>query len=429
MAPRSALNRKNIMREFTIAELSAVDRPAQAHARAVIMKRDVSKDYGELTPAVAHQQIEAVDFDTILAEMEAREAAREVGEDLSEKWIAMQRSFATIACDETLSAPEKIIRMQESLQQYIASLAEQSATIAEEMTKSICTAAPALAELLEKVGNEGDMPMTDAEKKQLAELQKNLETLKAQLEAATATDAAKKAAELTDALAKAQAQVTELTEKLAKSDAEKAEAAAKAGMSDDDKTYMESLDEKARKEFMGMSPEDREKTRKASAKKAADDNPVVYKSADGVEFRKNDDPRLIAMAKRADENEKRAAEEVEKREAAEFEKRAGEEPFAKFTATAEEKVAVVRAISKIDDKAARDTLEKMLTIGAKAIGAAFERIGNSSEELAKSARDFEKKVADIQGRDKCSRSEAMSKARAEDPTAFAAYQGSIAGTN
>jgi hypothetical protein len=39
MVERAESNRKNIMREFTITELSAVDRPAQEHARAVIMKR------------------------------------------------------------------------------------------------------------------------------------------------------------------------------------------------------------------------------------------------------------------------------------------------------------------------------------------------------------------------------------------------------
>lgn len=38
---------KRIMREFRLDEISAVDRPAQAHAKMVIMKRDVSKDmYG-----------------------------------------------------------------------------------------------------------------------------------------------------------------------------------------------------------------------------------------------------------------------------------------------------------------------------------------------------------------------------------------------
>ena len=39
MVERKQSTRKNIMREFTISELSAVDRPAQAHATMAIMKR------------------------------------------------------------------------------------------------------------------------------------------------------------------------------------------------------------------------------------------------------------------------------------------------------------------------------------------------------------------------------------------------------
>jgi hypothetical protein len=46
---------KNIVHKFKLLEISAVDRPAQAPARAVIMKRDENEngDPGELSPAIS----------------------------------------------------------------------------------------------------------------------------------------------------------------------------------------------------------------------------------------------------------------------------------------------------------------------------------------------------------------------------------------
>lgn len=487
-------SKRRIMKEFEISELSSVDRPAQAPARALLMKRadgvekkyktiadlpqpvrdalpsaaqhqfmavansvlssggtdqsahtqawgalknsgwskskegkwmkksaDVGKDY----PATICQQVQAVDFDTVLAEQEAREAVSEIGDELREKWYALQRAFNTIAADESVTAPDKITAMQTSMQQYIDSLAEQSDEIAESMTKAL-TAVPAVAELLAKDDTtEGDEPMTDAEKKQIADLTKNVEELTTQLAAATAGEPAKKSAELQEALTAAQAQVTELAEKAAKSEAEKAEAIIKAGMSDAEKAYADAQDEKGKKEFMGMSPEDRKK----KMTKAADADPIIYKSANGAEFRKSDDPRLIEMAKRADNLERSNAEEIEKRENAEFSKQAESEPFTFYKGEVADKVKVVRAVSKIEDEGVRKALTDMLEVGGKAIGAAFKSLGHQDENVQKSAADFNKRVAEIASRDKISKSKAMSKARAEYPDEFAAFQASGASAN
>jgi hypothetical protein len=382
---------------------------------------EVDKDY----PATVCQQVQAVDFDTVLAEQEAREAVSEIGEDLREKWYALQRSFNTIAADETIAAPDKITAMQTSMQQYIDSLAEQSDEIAESMTKAL-TAVPVVAELLAKdAPTEGDDPMTDAEKKQLDELQKNVAELTKQLAAATSAEPAKKAADLQEALTAAQAQVTELTEKAEKAEAEKVEAVIKAGMSDAEKAAVDKMDDKAKAEWMKLSPEDRKK----KMTKAADEDPVVYKSANGAEFRKSDDPRLIEMAKRADDLEKSNAEEIEKRLNAEFTKQAESEPFTFYKGEVAGKVKVARAISKIDDADVRKSLEDMLEVGGKAIGAAFKSLGHQDVNVQKSASDFNKRVDDIMARDKIGKSKAMSKARAEYPDEFAAYQAAGAPAN
>lgn len=431
MAPRRPLNRKRIMRDFIIKELSAVDSPAQGGALAVLMKRDddVEKDLSYASaPSIAALAIEAMDFNEVLAENQSREAAQRVKDCVWSKWSALQRSFETIAADEGVAPADKVKRMQGSLKQFLDAVGKESKTIAETITKSL-SAVPTLSELLTDY-DKGDDAMPDAEKRQLAELQKNVADLTAKLDAATAKDPAKKAADLTGELETAKAQLAEVTEKLTKADADRAEAEVLAKMSDGEKEYDSSLDKDGRAKFRAMSAEERKK----AMKKSTDDNPVIYKSdRTGQEFRKADDPRLAAMAKDADEMAKRAAEEAEKRETAELNKRSDEEPYKSFSvekdsAAGGSKVDVLRAISKME-AGPRAILEKWLEIGGKALSAAFEKIGHSHEQARKSSSDFSKRVNEIMARDKIGQLAALEKAQQEYPKEYDAFQESGAQLN
>lgn len=431
MSARNKINRRRIMREFTIKELGAVDRPAQSHALAVLMKRadadeDADKSYGDAPqPLAASSEIQAIDFDDVLAEQEAHEAASEVGEELREKWCALQRSFATIAGDESISAADKITAMQASLQQYIDSLSEQSQTIADEMTKFL-TAAPALADLLH---SKGEVPMTDAEKKQIADLQKTVEELNKKLEAATTKDTAKKAADLTAELDAAKAQIDELSKKIEADKVEKSEAIAKASMSDAEKAHMASLSGDKKAQFMQASPADRAKM----MAKAAEGDEVV--KVGGREIRKSvvGEDQFAVIKFQQEEIAKQAdaiTKANEARENAELAKRADEDPYKSFSvekavggAKATSKIDVIRAIAKMDE-GPRAVLEKWLTIGAKAVASAFNTIGHAHEQLHKSAADFEKRVTEVQSRDKSTRLAALEKAQREFPEEFKAYQAS-----
>lgn len=423
MVERTASKRgKRIMRAFKINEISGVDVPAQEHARTTLMKRAVPRT---LTKAAAlAKEVQAVDFDTVLAERQALEVTSEVGEELRGKWYALQQSFETIACDENVSATDKITAMQQSLQQYVDSLSAQSAEIAEEMTKAL-TAAPALAELLKNGTNEGDEPMTDAEKRQLDELQKQVAGLTKQLEAATAKDVAKNAAQLQKELDETKAKLDEATKKAETEAAAKAEATAKADMDDAQKAHLAKLDEAGQKAFIAMKADDRKKAVADAVAKAADADPVVYKAADGTEFRKSVGEAVIALAKRADESDKIAKAEREKRENAELAKRADDELklFSEDIAKRDDKIAILRAIEKMED-GPKTALLKMLEVGGKAIKAAFSTIGHQNEAVAKAAGDFEKRVSEVMARDKISKADAMSKARVEYPEEFKAFQAS-----
>jgi cation transport regulator ChaB len=264
--------------------------------------------------------------------------------------------------------------------------------------------------------DEGDEPMTAAEKQQLDELQKTVADLTKALAGATGDDVKKTATDLT----KAQADVVaDLTKKLEAAQAATAEAVVKAGMSDAEKEHMASLSGDAAKNFAACSPEDRKK----QMSKAVDSNPVIFKSVSGEEFRKNDDPRLVKMAKQADESERIAKEERTKRENAEFAKRADDDlkPYSDDVAKRDDKIEVLRAIDKMDEGPKAAVL-KMLSVGAKAINAAFQSIGTQAGQISKSADAFEKRVTEVQSRDKIGRSAAMTKAREEFPDEFKAFQ-------
>lgn len=423
MAPRRRLPAK--LRAIKLDELSLVDKPANPHARVTLFKRGhsddrTSKDYVDTSaPVLTAREVSALSFDEVLAEEQAREAAMQVKDNIYSRWWSLQRSFETIAEDEDVSPADKVTDMQRSLQQFIASLEEQSKVVADAVTKSL-SAVPALAELLPETGNssEGDEPMTAAEKKQLEELQKTVANLTKQLEAANADDPAKKNAELQKQLDEATVKIDELTQAAEQGKVEKEEALVKAKMTDAEKDFMDLLDkDDDKKRFMSADKAERRRM----MNKADDDNPVVYKSErTGEEFRKNDDARLVVYAKQADEDARIAQDERTKRENSELTKRA-EDELSDFTGEVVDKVGVLRAIDQMDEKP-RALLKNMLETGGKAIKAAFNRVGHGDGSLEKSGRDFEKRVAEIKSRDNCSRADALKTAARECPDEFKAYQ-------
>lgn len=421
MVERRKPEHRRIMRAFKIGEISAVDSPAQAGARAVLMKCD---DPPQVAPPVAslasvERLIRAMDFDEVVEEEASRASVMRIKDVVWSKWHALQRSFETIADDADVTPADKVTQMQESLAQFLNSVRAESEAVTEEITKSI-TAVPALAELL-PTGSEGDSPMNDVEKQQLEDLRKSVADLTAKLEAATAKDVGKKAADLAGELEEVKSNLAEALAKLEKSDAEKAEALVKAAMTDEEKKFCADMPAAEKMKFMRMSHDERAK----AMKKSADADPVVYKSeATGEEFRKSDDPRLVRLAEQADRSEKIAKAEREARESAEFAKRADEELkyFSDGVAKRDEKIEVLRAADRMEE-GPRAALLKMLEVGGKAIAAAFDTIGHRRESVDKSADAFAKRVSEVQARDGCTKLQAMERAQREFPDEFAAYQG------
>lgn len=249
----------------------------------------------------------------------------------------------------------------------------------------------------------------------IKELKASVETQKAALE--KAEEALDKAAE------EAEAKEAEL----AKAKDELAVEKAKGKMTDAErKCYDGMSDEKLKKQFLEMTPEQR-------VSKIADiakNDEVV--TIEGEQIRKSEvGVTQFAVLKKTAERlasvEKQATDEREKRITAELTKRASDE-FPHLAGTTEEKVSVLKAIAGLD-KTVVEAVEKIFKAAEATSKLAFEKLGHNAggkEEprtIEKAEQNFNKRVEDIRkANPKLSRTEALTKARTDFPDDFKAYQ-------
>lgn len=376
--------RRNRMIRFSLAEISAVDHPAQEGARMAIVKR-------------------------------ADEDPRWEAEVTKRKFSAEQRRQLA---DEGKALPDGSypIETRGDLANAIASFGRGGAT--PRIKAHIIRRAKALGATdslpedwqVSKDGNDnsGELEMTEKElQKQVADLTAELAKLKAaQTELETAnTDLVAKAAAAAEEVATLKAKEKLTPEQQAFLDRVK-------GKDDEEK-------KKAEKAFLALSPADRDKL---IAEKAANDEVVTI---EGEEVRKSvvgeaQFKIMKASAVRITNLEKANAEEAEKRETAELSKRA-DDTFPKLPGTTIEKVAVLKVIGKAS-KEVQESFAKMMTAGEKAIEAAFGKVGHGGGKAPASGANFLKRVDEIVSRDKLARTAAMEKARKEYPEEFEAYQ-------
>lgn len=168
-----------------------------------------------------------------------------------------------------------------------------------------------------------------------------------------------------------------VTKQLATIQAELTVAKAFGELTDAQKAHYTKLDDAGKTAFLKLDASARQAKIDEVTKATTESNPVVYTSTDGEQFRKNDDPRLITMAKRADEDRKAriaadirsANETLAKRAGSELKNCPGEEVV---------KVALLRAIDGITDEAQRTGALALLKAGNDALDPLFKRTGTST---------------------------------------------------
>lgn len=310
---------------------AVVARVRAAWRKANPDKEDTDMPNGIAKAAIGDEQIEAIlkadtdqfrgatTFSELMVSTREQQSRWKVNEDLWPLMDTLGDSFRTIIADMTKTTATKAQMMRQSVDEFFAAAIAILPDAEEDVMEELGELAKAFNEpeiwlalagiTGDPIGKkENDMPNTPASaqslEKQVGDLTKSVAALAGLVEGIT------KAETLTQA----------------------------------EKDFAATLTPEQKKKFMDAEMSERE----TMMAKAAGDNPVVYKSDTGEEFRKNDDPRLVAYAKQADEDRKIAKAEREARQNAEFAKRADDE-YGNVVGSTEERAAMLKAIAGMPD--------------------------------------------------------------------------------
>lgn len=140
------------------------------------------------------------------------------------------------------------------------------------------------------------------------------------------------------------------------------------------KSHYDGLAEDARGAFLDADESARE-TAVADAQKAkADADPVIYKAADGSEYRQSDDVRLVEMAKARDEDRKEFIKLRRAQEDADLAKRA-EADLANLPGDLAVRKALLKAVDGIEDEKLRQGAQDALKAHNARMGGALREVG------------------------------------------------------
>lgn len=305
--------KRRIMRKLKIDELSNVDRPAQAGARAVLMKRDDTSPSTEDPEAV--RKFMSTQRAALTSEVDNHTHLIPLTDYDGLPVSAGQTSFEADHAHPFIVQEDGSIVLG-AVRGHTHEIAAVSKADSTHSTED------------DPMSQGNDDKTTDAKVK---ELEDQLETLKAE------RDAAKAYAELTDA----------------------------------QKAYHAELDEAAAAEFLKLDA----KAREAKVEKAQADDPVVYTAGDGTEYRKSDDERMIRLAKQADENAKLAKQQAEELEQERLAKRAAEE-LPNLPGETPVRAALLKAVDGIEDETTRKAAHEALKAGNAALAKALDTRGH-----------------------------------------------------
>lgn len=154
-----------------------------------------------------------------------------------------------------------------------------------------------------------------------------------------------------------------------------------ATMSDVENGYHASLDDAGKAEFLAKSAADRVSIAKAAEVNKAAADPVIFKSADGQEFRKSDDPRLVSMAKQMDADRKELAISKAAAQNAAFAKTANED-FKYLPGDENVRIALAKAVDGIADETLKAGALAALKAHNAKMAPAFKNVGAGGQAVS-----------------------------------------------
>lgn len=356
--------RRRIMRAFKIDELSAVDRPAQEGARVAIMKRDGGDD----------RRSEVAEL------LKRGRAVLTTAVDGHTHLVPLENHDGSEVASGTTSWQDEHHHPWVMLEDGTIVIGEVDGhTHAPDQTSK----------------RRGDRQMADHNDQQ--------------------TEAEKKAAKEKAALEKRLARAERLAE-----------------LTDAEKAHHAALPEGEREAFLEKSADERreavEAAKRAAEKRAADEDPVVYTTADGVAIRKSAGEAVAAIAKDHDALKKRNAELAAEAARAALEKRA-ETELAHLPGTVAQRAALLKAAESIEDEDDREAAVAALKAQNEAMAKAHETFGvtgaSADPEPGSPESEIEKIAGDIQKREPKLTPEAAYAKALETPRGKALYTKSL----
>ena len=344
--------RKRIMREFRIDEISGVDNPAQEGARVAIMKRAEPK--GDISPDGSYSlTLDTSELENML-KSEMQKGMGDLADLLTSEEEGHQHGIGVSRCDGEIayyvsyaSGPDDEAGHSHPLARsdsgyVLGVVAGHTHTIDQETISQAI-----LALVTKNDAAKGEDAMTEK-----TENQPTVEELQTQL---TRTQAV-------------------------------------VALTGEERAHFEALAEEAQTAFLAKSADDRKAEIGAVTKAAQDANPVVFTAADGTEFRKSDDPRAIAMAKRLDATEQENAALKARDEQTTLEKRA-EAELPHLPGDVKTRAAMLKAIDGIEDEAQREAALGALKAQNEAMSKAFQTYGYGGQPEPGSPADQLDKLA------------------------------------
>lgn len=204
---------------------------------------------------------------------------------------------------------------------------------------------------------------------------------------------------------KAKAQkADEGADRIAALEAQVAKANALASMTDAQRAHYAKLDGDAAATFLKADEQGRSDAIEAANKT----DRVVFKSADGTEFRESDDARLVAMAKRADAEAAESAKLRDDLAKRDLEKRA-EAELGNLPGEVSVRAALLKAVESIPDEETRKGAMTALKAQDAGLAKAFEAAGVvvRTEPIAKAEDRLDQLTADYAKQHNVSEAEAL----------------------
>jgi len=388
---------KRIMRKFRINELSAVNRPAQAPARALIMKRlDPIEKLGDLVDMFTgitdghqhsiaiHEEEEGLYLRVAYSQGTGSDNSHDhqIARGLDGNYVVSLNAGHTHELDmdvmrnaifnqmtyKSVDLPDPLNEVRIALSKNNVAMQDGSWPIRNEYDLGLVLGAAASHVKSNEVQvhvmkRALDLGLTDSfdiyEKNWLA------------LDKSTAAAGGSHSTGNTEMTTKTAAEIAVETE-LAKVKSDLAIAKSFGEFTDVEKTHYSGLSDTDKELFIAKSFDDRA----AEITQLEMENKVVYKSLDGSEYRKSDDVRLVAMAKQADADRTLLLKSESDREELVLRKRVTED-FTYLPGTIETRVAILKAMDSIADATVKTAAFDVLKAQNAKLASAFIEVGHS----------------------------------------------------